>query len=305
MGDINYQVPSSPFLRLPFEIRLLIYEHLLQPSTKPSTSHSFSVTNMLPDHHTYYSQEMNNDPNVLSVRTIDPYLLPHTSRTWRRRSTYRIRTGPFLTHTTPTTYRILLSPYTSHLRHTVPSLLPLNRQIHAEASAVLYSTYTFNFHTSIESLAPFLSDLTTPSRSSIRHIALTKKPLPYTSEFDRAEWLTLCKSLAVLRLQTLTLNVCAGKPAQGWDAVVPLTCADFEVLRRVKREGYAGVGGVDLEWAEQLIGLKGLKDIHVRALVEHCPPPRSETMAFWVAFSKSVEDGFAEWVRSFMVLDKK
>ena len=33
---------------------------------------------------------------------------------------------------------------------------------------------------------------------------------------------------------------------------------------------------------------RGVKDIRVRAIVEVCPPPRSEAMAFWVAASKSV-----------------
>ena len=47
--------------------------------------------------------------------------------------------------------------------------------------------------------------------------------------------------------------------------------------------------------------VEGAKDIRVHAIVEVCPPPRSETMAFWVAVSKSVEGGFWEWAREVMV----
>ncbi|CAO2647890.1 Nn.00g088120.m01.CDS01 [Neocucurbitaria sp. VM-36] len=306
---------TSPFLRLPFEIRLMIYEYLLFPSIHPSTANSTSIANLVPDFHTYYSEDTNSSPFTLSVRTIDPWLGSQGSRTWRRRSTYNVRTGPFLTTTTPTTYRVLLSPYTAHLRHNVPSLLSLNRQTHAEASKVLYSTYTFSFHTSIEAAVPFLSDLTPLARSHIRHISLTKKALPYTKEFDRAEWSSLCEYLALhqqslqqpppttpslqpFHLRTLHLNIIAGKPDFGWDALPPITPTDFSHMMRLRSEW----GGVDLEWAEQLMGIKGLREMRVKALVEHCARPVSEKQAFWVAFSKSVhEGGFGEWVRGVMV----
>lgn len=243
--------------------------------------------------------------------------------------------GPFLTTTTPTTYRVLLSPHTAHLRQNVPTLLSLNHQTHAEASKVLYSTYTFSFHTSIEAVVPFLSDLTPLARSHIRHLSLTKKALPYTKEFDRAEWSSLCEYLTLhqqqpglnhhrpkhqsshqsshqpsspsplqpFQLRTLHLNVVAGKPDLGWDAISPIAPTDFSTMMRMRSEwGGGSFGGVDLEWAEQLMGIKGLKEMHVRALVEHCARPVSEKQAFWVAFSKSVfEGGFGEWVRGAMV----
>jgi hypothetical protein len=230
--------------------------------------------------------------------------------------------GPFLTTTTPTTYRVLLSPYTAHLRHTVPALLALNQQIHAEASKVLYSTYCFSFHTSIEAAVPFLGDLTPQARSHIRHLGFTKKALPYTKEFDRAEWASLCEYIALhqeaartpnpeipdalgFSLRTLHLNIVAGKPDFGWDDISPITAADYSTMARMRREWGAGngvFGGVDLEWAEQLMEIKGLKKLGVQALVEHCARPVSEKQAFWVAFSKSVDEGgFAKWVRGNMV----
>ncbi|KAF2788247.1 hypothetical protein K505DRAFT_286450 [Melanomma pulvis-pyrius CBS 109.77] len=297
----------SPFLRLPFEIRLIIYEYLLFPSTTPSSGQSTSVSNLLPDYHTYYTGDTDTDAFTLTVRTMDPYLGAHSSRSWRRRNTYHVRTGAFLTTTTPTTYRVLLTPYTTHLRQTIPSLLPLSRQIHAEAAKVLYSTYTFSFHTHIEALVPFLTDLTPAALAALRHLALTKKAMPYTKEFDRAEWSAACAFLATapgVGLQTLRLDVMAGRPAAGWSGVSPITASDFEVLTRVKKEWGSEGGGVDLEWVEQLMGVKGLRKLNIRGVVEHCPPPRSEIMAFWVAFSKSIEGGFEEWVRSVMIEGK-
>lgn len=366
--DWKDKAMSPPsLLRLPFEIRLMIYEYLLCPSTQPSTGSGMSVANLIPDFHTYYSEDTNNDPFTLSVRTIDPWLGVQGSRTWRRRSTYYVRTGkfflvcfnrrrivsdlfiskridetrfisrrrmlgslltcmqgPFLTTTTPTTYRVLLSPYTAHLRHAIPSLLTLNKQIHAEASKILYSTYIFSFHTSIEAAVPFLSDLTPLARSHIRHLSLTKKALPYTKEFDRAEWDSLCEYIAAHQtasqtpaspnsdpdvgemlgfcLRSLHLNIIAGKPDMGWDDITPITSNDFATMLRMRNEwGGGSLGGVDLEWAEQLMQVKGLSSLKVRALVEHCARPVSEKQAFWVAFSKSVEKGFGEWMKEVMV----
>lgn len=89
----NGEAQTSPLLRLPFEIRIMIYEYLLYPSMQPSTCTSTSVSNLLPDFHTYYSEDTNNDPFTLSVRTIDPWLGCQGSRSWRHRSTYHVRTG--------------------------------------------------------------------------------------------------------------------------------------------------------------------------------------------------------------------
>jgi hypothetical protein len=331
----------------------MIYEYMLHPSLQPSTTPGTSVANLLPDFHTYFSEDTNNDPFTLSVRTIDPWLGAQASRTWRRRSTYHVRTGtfphyqaqftnvyssnikgPFLTTTTPTTYRVLLSPYTAHLRQTVPSLLSINRQVHAEASKILYSTYKFSFHTSIEAAVPFLSDLSPLSRSHVKHLSITKKALPYTKEFDRAEWESLCAYLATasmppasqapsptnpnttwvtpqnpaptpsMFLQTLHLNVIAGRPDLGWDTIEAPTAADYATMMRMKQQwgGGSSVGGLDLEWAEQLMRIRGLRAVSVKALVEHCARPVSEKLAFWVAFSKSVEEGgFGEWIRGAML----
>lgn len=156
----------------------------------------------------------------------------------------------------------------------------------------------------------------------MRHMSFTKKALPYTKEFDRAEWASLCEYIALhheaarspnlevpdalgFSLRTLHLNVIAGKPDSGWDAITPIQAADYATMMRMSREWGAGggvFGGVDLDWAEQLMEIKGLQTLKVQALIEHCARPVSEKQAFWVAFSKSVhEGGFGDWVQGVMV----
>jgi hypothetical protein len=145
------------------------------------------------------------------------------------------------------------------------------------------------------------------ARSHVRSVQFTKKALPYTQEFDRAEWASLCSYLSKhLSLRTLSLGVVAGRPGdEGWDSIHPITQEGFDELRKYQiqwRMGAGTFGGVDLEWADQLKQIKGLKEVNVKAAVEHCPLPSSEGMRFWVAFSRSVESGFADWVRSGMVI---
>jgi hypothetical protein len=109
-----------------------------------------------------------------------------------------------------------------------------------------------------------------------------------------------------IELRTLHLQIISGNPDQGWDSIAPITPSDFNTMLRMKYEwlgGFANSGGVDLEWAEQLMAIKGLKELKVKALVEHCARPVNEKQAFWVAFSKSVvEGGFLDWIRQKMIV---
>lgn len=274
------------------------------PTTPPSRL-PFGPLTPTPAHRTHAAG--NADPRTTSALVSSPlYIVVLATVSHCLLSTHEGiitgASGPFLTTTTPTTYRVLLSPYTAHLRYTVPSLLSLNHQIHAEAAKVLYSNYTFRFHTSIEAAVPFFSDLTPIARDAVRNIGLTKKGLPYTKEFDRLEWAALCTYMSSsLRLCSLDLTVIAGRPGEnGWDNVAPISKEAFGLMQRMRKDWGSSVGGADLTWVEQLFELKGLRQINIKALVEHCPGPVSEIMAFWIAFSKSVEDGFSEWVRDVM-----
>jgi hypothetical protein len=260
--------------------------------------------------------------------------------------------GHFNTSALLTTYRIPQTPYTAHLTDTIPALLSLNKQIHAEACKVLYTTYTFAFSTNIEAAVPFLSDLTPIARSHIKSIQLTKKPLPHTKEFDRAEWAEVCGYVSRnLNLKTLRLSVVVARPptaeisdddedapeegnmdiddaepqqlgallpsppesptsptsptaltVANWHAVKPITREQFEFVRRMQNEWDVNVEGVDLQWVEQLMQIRNLEDLKVAAVLEKgCGFSSREGTRFWVAFSQSVESGFAEWIREAMI----
>lgn len=142
---------------------------------------------------------------------------------------------------------------------------------------------------------------------------MTKKALPYTKEFDRAEWASFCSFAGHrMHLARLELSVVTGRVADVADGdgaedlqgrpTRQITKEEFEGLRLgVPGAWKVGVGGVDLEWAEEVMQIRGLRRLEVRSLVERCPVPRSEGMRWWVEFSGSVEGGFREWLQEKMV----
>ncbi|KAF2085030.1 hypothetical protein K490DRAFT_47833 [Saccharata proteae CBS 121410] len=307
----------SPFLRLPTEIRLMIYELLLCPYSSTTSTSNTNVT--APDYHVYEpgsSNPASTSPHTLSIRTMDPVALSNLASSptspIQRRSTYHIRCDRFRARTMTSTYTLLSNPGLH------PQILGACRQTHAEASELLYSSYLFDFDTHIEALVPFLADKTPHARSRVSKIRLVKRALPYVKEFDRAEWRAACAYLArnvpVPQLQ-LSLGVVAGKPGpDGWDTVPDLTTEHFRLVQprfqllrtpnAVTETGGLGLkalAGVDFEWVEQLLWLRGARSLDVKAIVEHCPPPGSDMMAFWVSFSKSVEGAFGEWLGGLMV----
>jgi len=291
---------DSPFLRLPSEIRLMIYGHLLLPSTSaslPSTAKSVHADYHDYEHQLTLSRSVLSTAPTLQIRTLDPTVSVRPGSP-RLRTTYAIRHDRFRARIMHTTYTLLSNPGLH------PSILGVSRQTYAEAADLLYSSYVFAFDTHVEAIVPFLSDLTPFSRARVRKVALTKRALPYCKEFDRLEWAAACRCLASLALKSLELGVVAGKPSfLGWDdpAIPSLEVSYFAGL-----DGRNGGGGgwgnevVDMEWARQLMVVRGLRECRVRAIVEHCPPPVSDMMAFWVALSKSVEGAFGEWVRGVM-----
>lgn len=173
-----------------------------------------------------------------------------------------------------------------------PSILSVNRQLHAEAAHTLYSFYTFDFATDVESVVPFLQDLTPIARSSIKHISIIKRALLYTKDFDRGKWASACTFIAKnTRLVKLDLGIEGGKPVLHREAQDTFTAAEFALI--VKRE--------DMKWTKSLSAIKGLEVLNVKAYLEHCPPPiDSRAIDFFINFSASIEHGFAEYLRGLM-----
>jgi len=228
---------------------------------------------------------------TLLIRTIDPerHRKQYPSdRPQPLRSTYSVRCDRFRSACRPTTYHCVNNP---RLEDQL-ALLRTNQQIHAEAAELLYSTYTFDFDTHVEAIVPFLSDLTQFARSCLKSLRLVKRALACEKDFDRAEWSTALRYLtsasASISLNRLELGIVAGRPGgNGWDRIAAYTAQDFRLLRQL--EG--------MEWMQYLLEIEGLRELVVRAVVEHCPPATtSMAMAGYIRFSASVETGFAEFL---------
>lgn len=172
-------------------------------------------------------------------------------------------------------------------------ILGANKQIHAEAAELLYSSYTFDFDTHVEAIEPFLQDLTPFSRSCIKRMRIVKRALAYEKEFDRCEWSTAIRCLSGpdfdLGLQKLDLGVVAGRPGiNGWDLVPAYNASHFELLKEM--EG--------MEWMRDLLEIRGLQELDVSAIIEHCPPAtNSVAISNFIRFSASIEVGLAEFLK--------
>lgn len=256
----------APLLCLPTEIRLQVLQALLA----------------------------NHDNKVLRIRTERPEHYERRRCEKRQRCIFRFIADRMRSRSAESTYNFASA--TDQILY--PSISRVNRQLHVEASHELYSKNAFDFGADIESIVPFLSDLTPAARSSIKHIKITKRALPYTKDFDRSEWESACKYMSQrLCLEQLDLGIFGGTPALLGQPVAfrsgegTFTKSDFMTLANME----------EMEWAVQVTAIRGLRTLNVHALLEHCPIPSSNAMAFFVTFSASIEQGFAEYLKEAMV----
>jgi hypothetical protein len=256
---------AAPYLlHVPAEIRLAIYKLLLS----------------------------NHDDKTLSIRTEDPTLYEQRKHQLRLRTKYHHISDRFRGRSIRSSYHLRENP------GIYPSILGVNRQTHAEAGHVLYSQHIFDFGMDIESAVPFLQDLTPSSRESVKRIGIVKRAIPYSKSFDNCEWQTTCTYISEnLQLAQLDLGVLGGVPGSIWGSPPgqqepkEFSMSDFHVITMFE----------NMEWARQLAAIKGLQMLNVKAIMEHCPPPQSSTMTFFVNFSASIEKGFREYMSSVMV----
>lgn len=256
-------------MSVPAEIRLMIYKLLLS------------------DH-----KDM-----AIHIRTEEPLMYERRKREIRRRSKFRYMADRMRCRSAESTYCLDRSPGDIY-----SSILGVNQQVHAEASHLLYSEHTFDFGTDIESIIPFVQDLTPTARSFVKRMSIVKRSLPYTKDFDRCEWRNACAFISHnLRLVQLDLYVeggtpsLANKPALYWKQKSTYSKADFASIARLDEMDE------DMEWMKHVVAISDLRILNVRALLQHCPIPGSKAMAFFVNFSASIEIGFAEYLKSLMV----
>jgi len=264
----------TPLLRAPAEIRLVIYKLLL----------------------------LNHDDKTLRIRIEDPSIYKDRKREQRERCKFRFMNDRMRSRSTESTYFLKRTPY----QEIDAAILGVNHQIHEEASHVLYHEHVFDFDMDIESIVPFLNDLTPVALSSIKHIRLVKRSLPYTKDFDRCEWRNACNFITEnmrsknMRLQLLDLYVYGGTPSLAnqstlhWKQNHTYTKSDFGIISKLEDMEE------DMEWVKHIVAIKGLRMLNVKALLEHCPIPGSKKMAFFVNFSASIEKGFTDYLKSLM-----
>ena len=262
-------VGTVPFLRVPVEIRLIIYKLLLT----------------------------DNEDKTLRIRTEKPCTYEQPKRETRRRSNFRYLADRMRSRSAESTYCLEKIPGCIW-----SSILGVNQQVHAEASHVLYSEHTFDFGTDVESILPFLQALTPVALSSIKRMVIVKRSLPYTKDFDRCEWRIACAFISQnLRLVQLDLHIegetpsLVNKPAMYWEQKKTYSMEDFTFIANSDEMDE------DIEWMKHVVGIKDLQILNVKALLQHCPVPSSKAMAFFVKFSASIETGLAEYLRSLMV----
>jgi hypothetical protein len=177
------------------------------------------------------------------------------------------------------------------------SILRTNKQIHAEAAELLYSTYTFDFDTHVEAIRPFLHDLTPFARNSIKSIRFVKRGLAYDKEFDRAEWTSALRYLTSshlgMNVRHLELGIVAGRPgANGWDRIATYAPQDFVLLKDAD----------GMQWMQYLLEFRDLRKLDVHAIVEHCAPgTTSMAMANFIRFSASIEGGFSRFLQQQLI----
>ncbi|KAK8015336.1 hypothetical protein PG990_008632 [Apiospora arundinis] len=172
---------ESYFTSAPAEVRLLIYRHLF---THPNDT-------------------------AIEIRTAGENRLPPTPT--RIRSRYHVlekqamlqRRGSYETTSSSSSS----SSKGSNVRcgsdddyYICAALMRVCRLVHAETSHLVYAKHAFDFGADMESVEPFLSDLTPGSRSMVREISLYKRgPIAgYGFDSDRNEWRAVCRYLAKL-----------------------------------------------------------------------------------------------------------
>ncbi|KAI9899497.1 hypothetical protein N3K66_005958 [Trichothecium roseum] len=231
--------PESPFLRIPPEIRIMIYDHLLGNGSSQDDNNEIHIRNRerRPVSRAVVPPGASCSQQKRKQRRTSYYVLERTIMRRGYETTY-IHHDPPSTTTTPTTTtsgnvkvgtgeeKEGKEKEASRKREIHPSILSVNRLIHREASQRLYARSAFRFAADIEALVPFLSDLTPRTRSLVREISLRKRGgasagACVSADSDAGEWARLCAYLAgqrregVMRLRRLDVVVEGGKPRCG------------------------------------------------------------------------------------------
>lgn len=193
---------SSILLRLPREIRVMIYEYLLDMD---------STRNIV----------IHNRPKS------------HKSKMGgsQRRSAYHVQERSLHRPLYQTTYG-----YNGD-KELHPAIMAVNRRLRQEVAHYLYGMHSFHFGSDIEAVVPFLRDLTSTTQSIIKEITVHKSAPCNAVAVGDAAWPSICKFLGTLpRLRKLTIMVEGGQPRDSWDGPKELSVSDIRLLYATRNE---------------------------------------------------------------------
>ena len=245
---------------MPAEIRLLVYEHLLDDG-----GHTWLAIRSMPE-------EEDTARQGGGTRT-------------RRRSRYHVLDGSLHRRCYETTYG--LATAATGFRTAVMATC---RRVHEETAWVLYGRHSFDFGPDTEAVVPFLRDRTAVSRGLLRGISVRKQGPAPTLERDKSEWAHLCRYLAAEGgVRALRLVVEGGRPAGAWDGPQAFSARDLRALLGARHES--------MDWVAELARVEGLQQLEVVPAYQHCPAPQTAEMVVFAALSASIEEGLAQLLR--------
>ncbi|KAH8650120.1 hypothetical protein BX600DRAFT_474104 [Xylariales sp. PMI_506] len=218
---------SSPLLRAPLDVRLMIYDYLFGGGGKD---------------------------RMLAIRNAEPrkaWTADQSSRT-----TYYVLDRSMHRRCYKTTYHLNTKD-----AYFCPALMRVNRKLYEELSHLVYGRHTFDFGGDIEAVEPFFSDLTPRNRQLIREISLYKRgPMPLY-ENDRIEWRSLCRFLHQSgAIRKLRLVVQGGKPSGTWEGPKEFSANELKLLADIKHEALEWV--TELAQVQGIEELEILPDVH-------------------------------------------
>jgi hypothetical protein len=222
----HFIMDSSPFISVPAEVRLMIYEYLFNDAGNKR----------------------------IIIRSADADKAPKLQE--RVRSKYYVLDNSFNRRCYETTYQLKTEGI-----YFCPALMRANRKIYNETAHLVYAKHSFDFGSSIEAVKPFLSDLTPASRNLIQEISLYKRgPMPLY-ENDRCDWRSVCRFLkSVGAIKKLRLVIQGGKPAGSWDGPSEFSARDLKLLADIKHDSLDWVA--ELAQVEGIQELEVLPDLH-------------------------------------------
>ncbi|TDZ29909.1 Uncharacterized protein C8035_v003788 [Colletotrichum spinosum] len=249
---------QSPLMRIPAEIRIMIYEHLLDDGGEKK----------------------------LLIRNKGMHQLQAGALKTCRRSGYRVIERSFHRQCYETTYHLA----TKTSMH--PAIMAVNRQIHRETSHMLYGLHDFDFGSDIEAVVPFLKDLAPESLSMLREMTVRKSGPMYHCESDRLDWQHMCRYLRGLdkMIPKIRIVVEGGEPTRAWEGPQTLGVSDLRLLALIKHDS--------MEWISELQQVQGIQELEIVPHMRYLPKPSTTATLLFAAFSRSIDTALVDYLRT-------